>query len=58
MENCAYCLGERSPCTCGEDCDARFPHWCPKAEGYIESLRQTGFYSEAELDTLEAQGFK
>lgn len=54
--NCGYCLGERSPCDCAEDCGARPDgiyncHVCPEAspEVVAEWLRSTGLYSEDEI---------
>jgi hypothetical protein len=56
---CGYCIGERSQCTCESDCGARpedAGHHCPRAEGYVDWLRGTGLYSEAELARLAEGG--
>lgn len=61
--DCAYCLGERCPCTCESDCGARpgglgaaFRNFCPQGDGYLDYLRGTGFYSEDYLAKLAEGG--
>lgn len=56
---CGYCLGDRSDCGCEADCGARpedSGHHCPRAEGYLDWLRGTGYYSEEYLAMLAAGG--
>jgi hypothetical protein len=59
--DCPYCRGVRAACTCEEDCGARGDAiksaFCPRAEGYIEYLRQFG-YSDEQLNSLREQGYK
>jgi hypothetical protein len=59
--NCAYCLGERCPCDCTDDCGARdglVSNFCPRAEGYLDWLASLGLYSEEEIESLRKQGYK
>jgi hypothetical protein len=56
---CDYCNGLRCPCACQADCGARpgdSGHHCPRAAGYVDWLRGTGLYSEAELARLAEGG--
>jgi hypothetical protein len=57
---CGYCSGQRSQCTCKADCGARpgelDGHHCPRAEGYLDWLRGTGYYSEEYLAKLAEGG--
>ena len=57
--SCGYCRGQRSPCTCDEDCGARPGEFtgnhCPQAIGYLDWLRSEG-YPEDRLERLAAQG--
>ena len=57
---CGYCIGYRCDCTCEADCGARASEFtgahCPRAEGYLDWLRGTGLYSEAELAKLAEDG--
>jgi hypothetical protein len=57
--DCPYCMGLRAPCSCAKDCGARPAsngHHCPQAPDYIDYLRSTGLYSDAELQRLTTTG--
>ena len=62
--DCEYCSGKRAACTCTEDCGARHSDdldvmmtFCPKAPGFLDWLKGTGLYSNAEIESLRILGF-